>query len=385
MSDAKSNTDDRYTVGITLWTQPEGEYQFFSNGLRQNVIHLYRMFAASPRCKKVYLINYNPNQNTTMPAELGVPQSAIVGPEKVVKKLDYLIACGSSPDIETTTKMRANGTKVIAYKGGNAAVISIEAVVARAPDKDGERYYDAPFIDAVWITPQHMHTYKSWAELVYRCPVHQVPQIWDDTFFKMQPEPLRASFGYKPGERPWRIGVLEPNITVMKTSHLPALVCEEAYRQKPDAFKAFYLTNAIQFKEDNHFATFISSLSSCKAGLMTVEPRFVTWEFLANHADAVVTHHWENGLNYLYYDVLYGNYPLIHNSEFLKGWGYYYQDFDSADGARALLEAVSTHDKRLDAYRENNALLFERLRPTSRENIHLHETLLLNTTRKTSF
>ena len=79
---------------------------------------------------------------------------------------------------------------------------------------------------------------------------------------------------------------------------------------------------------------------------MTIEPRFVSPQFLANHCDAVVTHHWENGLNYLYYEVLYGGYPLIHNSEFLKDYGYYYDDFDAESGADALLSARAEHDRR---------------------------------------
>ena len=59
---------------------------------------------------------------------------------------------------------------------------------------------------------------------------------------------------------------------------------------------------------------------------MSFEQRFVSADFLTNHCDAVVTHHWENGLNYLYYEVLHGGYPLVHNSACLKDWGYYYPD-----------------------------------------------------------
>ena len=59
----------------------------------------------------------------------------------------------------------------------------------------------------------------------------------------------------------------------------------------------------------------------------------------------------ENGQNYLYYDVLYGGYPLIHNSTLIGDAGYYYPDFDSAAGGRALLEAWLHHDERLDDYR----------------------------------
>jgi hypothetical protein len=100
------------------------------------------------------------------------------------------------------------------------------------------------------------------------------------------------------------------------------------------------------------------------------------YDFLAKHVHAIVTHHWENGLNYLYYEVLYGNYPLIHNSEFLKDYGYYYKDFDAEDGARALLAAIKDHDRSLKDYAARNGELFARLDPQSIDNIRLHEKLM---------
>ena len=102
-----------------------------------------------------------------------------------------------------------------------------------------------------------------------------------------------------------------------------------------------FITNAWQFREKPHFQSLAVSLEASKAGVMTAEGRFVGPQFIANHCDAIVTHHWENGLNYLYYEVLFGGYPLIHNSEFLRDYGYYYKDFDAeSSAADALLQGV---------------------------------------------
>jgi hypothetical protein len=169
---------------------------------------------------------------------------------------------------------------------------------------------------------------------------------------------------------------MDPNITVMKTSHLPMLVCEAAFRRKREAFKAMFITNAYQFREKPHFQSFAVSLLASQAGIMTVEGRFVGPHFIANHCDAIVTHHWENGLNYLYYEVLYGGYPLIHNSEFLKDYGYYYKDFDAESGADALLRAYAEHNDQLEDYKRKNAELLRRLNPKTPETIAVHEALL---------
>jgi hypothetical protein len=162
----------------------------------------------------------------------------------------------------------------------------------------------------------------------------------------------------------------------MKTSHMPMLVCEAAYRKKPALFEAIYVTNALQFMNHAHFNSFARRLQCFKDNIATVEPRFITADFLAHHADAVVTHHWENGLNYLYYDVLFGNYPLIHNSEFLAEYGYYYESFDAESGGVALLDALETHDRNLDEYKTRNARLFDFLDPTKPNTIAVHEKLL---------
>jgi hypothetical protein len=191
----------------------------------------------------------------------------------------------------------------------------------------------------------------------------------------MRPQ-VRARFGYRPPEGAARIGILDPNVTVMKTSHLPMLVCEAAYRRAPERFKAIYVTNGWPHRDNAHFRSFTTSLSAAQAGVMTLEPRFVGLEFLADHCDAVVTHHWENGLNYLYYEALYGNYPLIHNSGFLKDHGYYYPDFEAELGAEALLTALREHPSRRADHARANRVLFDQLDPTAVANIRLHEQLL---------
>jgi hypothetical protein len=280
-------------------------------------------------------------------------------------------------DRETVTALRERGCRIICYKGGNGGVISMEAIVAKPdPRPDAELYFDHDYYDAIWMTPQHIHTYRGWCETVYRCPVYEIQQIWSPLLIETGDADVRERFGYRKTSDPWRIGVMDPNITVMKTSHLPMLVCEAAFRRRRDAFKAMLITNAYQFREKPHFQSFAVSLEASKAGIMTVEGRFVGPHFIANHCDAIVTHHWENGLNYLYYEVLYGAYPLIHNSEFLKDYGYYYKDFDAESGADALLRAYTEHNDQLEDYRRRCGELLRRVNPATPETIAAHEALL---------
>lgn len=109
---------------------------------------------------------------------------------------------------------------------------------------------------------------------------------------------------------------------------------------------------------------------------MTLEPRFVGIDMVANHCDAVVTHQWENGLNYLYYEVLYGGYPLIHNSPFLKEYGYYYEDFNAGSGGELLLTARREHEANLTQYKKDVGKLLASVDPNSNAVIKRHESLL---------
>jgi hypothetical protein len=365
-----------YTVGITIFVNAKGELGLFENGLRQNVLFLYRLFKASPNCASVVLLNHGDGDPKEDAAHLGIPREAIRRAHEVKHKLDAVIVAGAAVDRATVMRWRDAGTKVVSYKGGNGAVISMEAMCAVPPRADAERLFDHDCYDAIWITPQHIATYKGWCETLYRCPVHEVQQIWEPLFITSQPADIRSRFGYGPGKGKWRVGIMDPNITVMKTSHLPMMVCEAAYRHRRDRFAAIYVTNGLPHRDNAHFASFAAAMLAAKDGIMTLEPRFVGPAFLANHADAVVTHHWENGLNYLFYEILYGGYPLVHNSAFLQGYGYRYADFDAEDGAAALLRAMDEHDQTLSDYCSRNERLLASLSPLNPKTIGVHEALL---------
>lgn len=367
----------RYNVAVTADFTESAYGGLFTNGLRQNTLFVYRMVAASPNCANAWLMDCGK-------VEYKFPDDKILDNDRIVKfdeikdKIDYLLVVGHRPGVHILKYLKDRGVKIIFYKGGNSAVLSMEGMTDPDVDKFGERYFDREFYDAIWLTSQHMHTYAGWAETMYRKPVHEIPQVWDPSLLELQTAEIKEQYGYKKRKKgqKWKIGIVDPNITVMKTIHMPVLVCEAAYREAPKYFEKIFVTNSLQFMKVQHFTSFLESLSATRKGIITVEQRFMLYSFLAQYADAVVTHHWENGLNYLYYEVLYGGYPLVHNSQFLKEYGYYYKDFDAFDGGRALLEAFNVHDKNLDAYKKKNAELFTKLDPTNPATIALHEKLM---------
>ena len=94
-------------------------------------------------------------------------------------------------------------------------------------------------------------------------------------------------------------------------------------------------------------------------------------------AEAVVSHHWENGQNYVYYEALHGGFPLIHNSDFLGSCGYRYDNYDPEDGGMALLRAKAEHDHNLEAYRAEARTFLTTLDPLNPVNIRNYENAIM--------
>lgn len=99
---------------------------------------------------------------------------------------------------------------------------------------------------------------------------------------------------------------------------------------------------------------------------------------MVQHADAVVSHQWQNDQNYSYLDALYGNYPLVHNSPWLRDAGYYYPGFEVGAGVEQLLNAARHHDAQLDDYRARSQRVFDALDPLASANVEGYAQRLLH-------
>jgi hypothetical protein len=90
----------------------------------------------------------------------------------------------------------------------------------------------------------------------------------------------------------------------------------------------------------------------------------------------VLSHQWENAQNYVYYEALYGGYPLIHNSHLIGECGYRYQGFDCEEGGLALQRAFSGHDAQLDDYRHTANGFLRGLYPENDGNVRIYSDAL---------
>lgn len=357
-------------IAVT-WFLREKE-SIWNNGAAQNMVFLHRCLQRTGA--EVIAVNAGhdvPPDDGLMLRDLGIEFARLADVEW--RTVDLLIEGAGQIGPDLARRVHDCGGKVIGYKFGNAYVIDLERMLFDKPSGaivNGTRY------DEIWSTSQHLHTCGAMWEVVYRCPVRIVPHIWEPLFVEKAAREFTGGleWGYKPRPGPKRVAVFEPNINVVKSCIVPLLACEVAHRKRPAAIGDVYLTNATKINEHLTFRTMSLSLDIAKAGKVSAEGRFNTPWFLAKHADVVVSHQWENDLNYLWYDVLHGRYPLVHNSPALPdGVGYYYDGFDCVDAGETLLEAIEEHDADADAYNRRAGAFLATVDGSAGQNVQAHK------------
>ncbi|WP_439256573.1 DUF2827 family protein [Lonepinella sp. BR2271] len=368
----------KYKIGITFNLEAKVT-DIWANGANQNVIFLYDLFKHSQIVEDVVLVSWGPEKRTTPPAgfmldELDLKFAYV---EDVIDDLDVLIEGTLVIEKAYRERIKAHGGKIVCYKMGNDYVMDMEYFLF---DKPAGRTFNGTVFDANWYIPQHANTCVSYLSIMNRCPSYEVPAIWNSTFcdivIKRLKEKHNLTFGYQPNsvEKGKRIASFEPNISVLKSCFTPVLIYEQAYRTDPSKIKHIYLCNSYEKRNNPTFFNFIGHTDIVRDNVMTVEGRYQMPDFLTRYVDVVMSHQWENGLNYSYNDALYGGYPFIHNSKLLpKGVGYYYEDFDAFDGAKVLLDVIENHDKNHEAYVKRANEYLDSLQPTNPMNIYLYE------------
>ncbi|AOK32112.1 MULTISPECIES: DUF2827 domain-containing protein [Burkholderia] len=347
----------RVVVGVSLFVRGAGQ-SLWENGIFQNCLLLVLLLRQSPLVAEAVLVNGgggNVADPQMMLDEWNVPLWSM---DEALARCDVLIEMSAQFDASWIAHFRASGGKVVTMRVGNDYVIDIERAMF---DKPPGFLFSGAAYDGVWTIPEFERSCRHYLETGLRSPVTIVAHIWHPMLFDKARATLapHLEFGYQPGKPRWRVAIFEPNICMVKTSMIPMLIVEEAYRAQPSFLENTRVCNTLHMKEHATFVKFATNLDIVAHGLTTFEGRFAVYEFMAAYGDAVVSHTWENAQNYLYYELLYGGYPLIHNSPFLGKCGYYYPDFNCQHGGRALIDAFRNHDAHLDAYRENARALLD--------------------------
>jgi hypothetical protein len=214
----------------------------------------------------------------------------------------------------------------------------------------------------------------------------EVPFIWSNKSIKFAAftEKIKNEDDllYKFKNENKKIGIFEPNISIMKWCFPALLICENSYRINKDIDKVL-LCNINDKNENDSFNltalnNIVKSLDLFEDKKISIESRYNTLVFMKSHADIAVSHQMENPLNYLYLDLAWMGWPIIHNAHLCKDIGYYYENFDYEMGGKILSEVIKTHDLNHEKYLIKNRELIDRYLPSNKELQEKYKTLIDN-------
>lgn len=382
MSEAQNNTGPRAAasptklkVGVSIFIR-KGEQSLWENGVYQNCLFLVMLLLRSPCVERTVLVagggDGGPADATNFLADSPVP---IIDMATAAHELDLMIEMSAQLGRDWSVAFRERGGKIVSMRVGNDYVIDIERMTFNKPH--GMLVSGAPY-DEVWTLPEYEASCKPYFASTFRAPTKLMPHLWSPMVIEkaMARGTEGKRFAYEPGRTQWRVAIFEPNICMVKTSFIPMLGCESAHRAQPRLIEKMWVYNSFHLKEKPNFIAFAQSLDLVRHGLATFEGRFPLYQVLPGAIDAVFAHHWENAQNYLYYEALYGGWPLIHNSHLIGDCGYRYHDFDCEEGGQALRRAFAEHDANLPAYRERARALIAKLDPEGEENVRLYSAAI---------
>jgi hypothetical protein len=162
----------------------------------------------------------------------------------------------------------------------------------------------------------------------------------------------------KPNEKPSFI-IMEPNISFQKNALIPLLVVEEFARANPNLDFEVILLNSERVIASGYFKNNIEpSLKGC-AGKIKYAQRHDMITLMKNYPSAIpICHHISNEFNYMVLEFIYAGYPVLHNADAWKDFGYYYPENDTISGANQLARALNYHHEQKEIYKSHSNALF---------------------------
>jgi hypothetical protein len=372
-------------IGLTLGLQSTDE-SMWTNGIKLNTLILFNLLNQSEEKYEVCILNTFDIDLSKKPSYLADIPTYLF--EEKYEEMDMIICIGSQIfDHHFKHFKSLPNKKIISYKCGNDYVISMEDIIFK-DSPENEHTYETGY-DEIWYVPQQHETNCGYYQTLYRSKAFPVPFIWDSKYIfnslvdiekGYKAGNFKKSYAYDSQKETKRIGVMEPNINIVKYCMIPAMIAEQSYRGPvgKDKIEKLVLTNSEKVSVHKKFLSIIKSFDLYVDGKITAESRYQTAFILSQYIDVLVCHQLLNPLNYIYMDAVYMGYPVLHNAPMVKDLGYYYNGSDTLDGAKQLDWILENHDANLEEYSERNAKVLARYSASNPYLIKTYDALINN-------
>jgi len=357
------------------------------NGIKLNALNLSKMLNQIEGAD-VYILDAGSKVSDLTKVSWDYKKYKVAKFVDMENELDVMFMLGASLPESRVLKLReTNPTlKIVKYQCGNSYVVDMERVIFNRAGEGEKPSWDRSH-DETWLIPQQEYQNIEYYKTIYRqdsSKVKVVPFIWDpeplDEFDKLLKISGKLTPNYTPKTREdKKLSVMEPNMNVVKYSLIPLMMAEEIFREYgEEAFKQIYIGSGKKLLKNKYYMSMIKHFDVMHTNKLKYVGRYPVSTFLSSETDIVISHQWENPLNYAYLDALYYGYPLVHNAEMIKDAGYYYSDFNISDGVDQLKFALNEHDNNLDEYNKKNKSALSRYLSTNKKLVDTYRKLLDN-------
>jgi hypothetical protein len=332
-------------IGITI---DIARNSLFTSGINQNALYLGLLFDKGGH--ESYLIHSattNPGKSLEQLKDLKTNVKLINFQDSMSNSMDIVISLGVtiSKEYAKVYKQINPNIKFISYKCGNEFMVDAETYLYNTHEKRADQLskVDPVIPDAIWSIPQMENTnLQYYSFLLGTDNSTVVPFVWDPVVVESSMK--NSSINEYDGRKIKRIAIMEPSISLMKFCIPPSIIVNRVFKNQKDIeIEKLMLIGAQRLNKNKRFKNIINKMEIAKAGKMSAETRHPTPWILDNYAQMVVSWQWENALNYLYFDVAWMGYPIIHNAHFCKDIGYYYEGFNYEQGEEVVADAMRSH------------------------------------------
>ena len=399
-------------IGITLGIQRDNESMWI-NGIKLNAIFLMNVLQKTGH--EIYLLDTSKKVDREKDGKISNDKVAWDADKFPIHcfyqddlwlKMDALFLLGTAigPDFVEKFKSTGKHKRVVKYACGNNYVIDMEHMIFKEGDEVKAGVTFNQNIDEVWYVPQQGYQNHEYYRVTHRLAPEKImpaPFIWDPMFI----DETEGLYGakivdehgnetpktddipiYQPGKNieDLQISVFEPNLNVVKFSMIPMLIVEDYLDQggtpplKLNIISAGRLYKNKLWRETVNKLWLTQKKNKNGAPILQVQHRYPIHYLLSKFTDIVISHQWENPLNYAYLDVMYLQFPLIHNADMIKDAGYYYPDFDIAKGKKQLDWILKNHDDNIDEYNAKNEKVMTRYTAYNEELVETYKKMLDN-------
>jgi hypothetical protein len=342
---------------IVLATNNVNDESLFHNGLTQNIVVFYDLFESMGY--KSYLFQHGQvaeNRKQFLHSYDIITSNQIMNEKSVIKAF---IEIGMSIDSATRAYLRSNGTKIIKIYLGNIINIDIENIqnftsIMFSHHVVGE-------IDQVWVSP-HYEQHVEYAAVLNQTEIKNsniAPYVWDPCFITQYGTKDTIEWAAPADWRNQDIVIMDPNISFQKCYFYSLLLCEAFSKKYPEWQGKVQIINGDKIKIDaNSFNFILPSLTLYKKDRIILHGRKNIHTILKDHrSSCFITHQWNNDFNYMTLELLYCNYPILHNSEGWDKFGYVYSINKWDEAIETMYNAFKNHKYNMNIYKTHAANL----------------------------